>query len=71
MFVNFQLITTFCDFSKFFAVPAQNLFSNNNFPESFFPPLEVTLGTKTETKRIRRGYYRGNNFQDSKKTKRN
>jgi hypothetical protein len=31
--------------------------------------LEVYLGTKNEIKMIRRGHYRGNNFQDSNKRK--
>jgi hypothetical protein len=60
---------TILRFSRIFTVKHKNLFLDSNFPKSYFLPIRGYSWHKNEIKRIRRGFYRGNNFQDSKKQK--
>ena len=53
----------------FFSGSTEICFRTATSPNHTTSLLEVTLGTKNEIKKIRRGCYRSNNFQDSKKTK--
>jgi hypothetical protein len=48
----------------------RNLFQDNNFPKSYLTQIGGFSWHKNEIKRIRRGYYSSNNFQDSNKRKR-
>jgi hypothetical protein len=50
-------------------VQHQNLFQDSNFPKSYLTQIRGFSWHNNEIKRIRRGYYRGNNFQDSNKRK--
>jgi hypothetical protein len=40
---------------------------DSKFPKSYLLPIRGYFWHKNKIKRIRRGFYRGNNFQDSKK----
>jgi hypothetical protein len=42
----------------------RNLFWDSNFPKSYLPPIRGYSRHKNEIKRIRRGHYSSNNFQD-------
>jgi hypothetical protein len=64
-----QINTTFWDFSQFFTAKHKNPFRDNNFLKSYIPPIRGYYWHKNEIKRIRRGCYRGNSFQDSTKEK--
>jgi hypothetical protein len=59
----------FCDFSRFFTTKHRNLFWDSNFAKSYLLPIRGYSWHKNKIKRIRRGRYRGNNFQDSPKVK--
>jgi hypothetical protein len=50
-------------------VQHRNLFQDSNFPKSYFPQIRGSSWHKNKIKRIRRGYYSSNNFQDSNKIK--
>jgi hypothetical protein len=50
-------------------VAAQNLFWESTFPKSYFLSIRGYSWHKNEIKMIRRGCYRGNNFQVSTKAK--
>jgi hypothetical protein len=52
-----------------FMVQHQNLFQDSNFPKSYLPQIRGSPWHNNEIKRIRRGHYSSNNFQDSKKEK--
>jgi hypothetical protein len=64
-----QINTTFWDFSRIFTATHRNLFRDNNFPKSYLLPIKGYSWHKNEIKRIRRGRYCSNNFQDSTKEK--
>jgi hypothetical protein len=51
-------------------VQHQNLFQDSNFPKSYLTQIRGSSWHNKEIKRIRSGYYRSNNFQDSNKRKR-
>jgi hypothetical protein len=55
--------------SMMFLVAAHNQFQDSNFPKSYLLPIRDYSWQKDEIKRIRRGCYGGNNFQDSTKEK--
>jgi hypothetical protein len=44
-------------------------FQDNNIPKSYLTQIRGFSWHKNEIKRIRRGYYSSNNFQDSNKRK--
>jgi hypothetical protein len=50
-------------------VQCRNLFQDSNFPKSYLPPIRGSSWHKNEIKKIRRGHYSSNNFQDSTKRK--
>jgi hypothetical protein len=50
-------------------VQHQNLFQDSNFPKPYLTQIRGFSWHNNEIKMIRRGYYRGNNFQDSNKSK--
>jgi hypothetical protein len=50
-------------------VQHQNLFQDSNIPKSYLTQIRGFSWHKNEIKRIRSGYYRSNNFQDSNKRK--
>jgi hypothetical protein len=50
-------------------VQHQNLFQDSNFPKSYLPHIRGFSWHNNKIKRIRRGYYSSNNFQDSNKRK--
>jgi hypothetical protein len=50
-------------------VQHQNLFQDSNFPKSYLPQIRGSSWHNDEIKRIKSGYYSGNNFQDSNKRK--
>jgi hypothetical protein len=47
----------------------RNLFQDSNFPKSYLTGIRGSSWHNNEIKRIRRGYYNNNNFQDSNKIK--
>jgi hypothetical protein len=59
----------FWQFSRIFTAKHKNLFWDSNFPKSYLPPIRGSSWNKNEIKRIRRGHYNSNNFQDSTKRK--
>jgi hypothetical protein len=59
----------FWDFSRCFTAKCKNLFLDSNFPKSYLLPIRGYSWHKNEIKRIRRGCYRDNNFQDPTKEK--
>jgi hypothetical protein len=50
-------------------VQHRNLFQDSNFLKSYLPPIRGSPWHKNEIKKIRRGHYSSNNFQDSIKRK--
>jgi hypothetical protein len=60
---------TYWEFSQIFTVKRRNLFQDSNFPKSYLPLIRGSSWHKNEIKRIRRGHYSINNFQDSTKRK--
>jgi hypothetical protein len=64
-----QINTTFWDFSRIFTAKHRKLFWDSNFPKSYLLPIRGYSWHKNEIKRIRRGNYSINNFQDSTKRK--
>jgi hypothetical protein len=50
-------------------VQRRNLFRDSNFPKSYLPQIRGSSWHKNEIKKIRRGHYNSNNFQDSNKRK--
>jgi hypothetical protein len=64
-----QIKILFLDVSRFFTVKHINLFWDSNFPKSYLLPIRGYSWHKIKIKRIRRGCYRGKNFQDSTKEK--
>jgi hypothetical protein len=50
-------------------VQHRNLFQDSNFPKSYLPQIRGSPWHNNEIKRIRRGHYSSNNFQDSNKRK--
>jgi hypothetical protein len=52
-----------------FTVQGRNLFQDSNFPKSYLPPIRGSFWHKNEIKKIRRGHYSSNNFQDLTKRK--
>jgi hypothetical protein len=46
-----------------------NLFQDSNFPKSYLLPIRGYSWHKNEIKKVRRGHYSSNNFQDSTKRK--
>jgi hypothetical protein len=50
-------------------VQRRNLFQDSNFPRSYLPKIRGSSWHKNEIKKIRRGNYSSNNFQDSNKIK--
>jgi hypothetical protein len=51
-------------------VQHQNLFQDSNFPKSYLTQIRGFSWHNNEIKRIRRGYYSSNKFQNSNKRKR-
>jgi hypothetical protein len=64
-----QIKNIFLEFSRILTVQHWNLFQDNNFPKSYLPQIRGSPWHNNEIKRIRRGYYSSNNFQDSNKRK--
>ena len=60
---TFQINSMFWLRELIFLMAAQNLFQDSNFPKSYFLYIRGYSWRKTEIKRIKRGCYRGNNFQ--------
>jgi hypothetical protein len=50
-------------------VQHQNLFQDSNIPKSYLTQIRGFFWHNNKIKRIRRGYYSSNNFQDSNKSK--
>jgi hypothetical protein len=59
----------FWEYSRIFTAKRRNLFRDSNFPKSNLPPIRGYSWHKNKIKKIRRGYYSSNNFQDSTKRK--
>jgi hypothetical protein len=57
------------NFHEFLWYNIEFCFRTTTSPNLTFLQLEVLLGTKTKIKKIRRGHYSSNNFQDSTKRK--
>jgi hypothetical protein len=51
-------------------VQYRNLFQDSNIPKSYLTQIRGFSWHNNEIKRIRSGYYSGNNFEDSNKRKR-
>jgi hypothetical protein len=64
-----QVKKIFCEFSRIFTVQHQNLFQDSNFSKSYLTQIRDSPWQNNEIKRIMRGYYSSNNFQDSNKRK--
>ena len=71
MLVNLQLKMTFWRFLRIFLVTAQKQNQDSKFPKYYFLSIRGYSWHKNEIKRIRRGHYNSNNFQDSTKRKNN
>jgi hypothetical protein len=56
-------------FSRIFTAKRRNLFQDSNFLKSYLLPIRGYSWHQNEIKRIRRGHYSSNNFQDSTKRK--
>ena len=69
MLVNWKLKMTSWLFLRIFLVTAQKQKKDCKFPKYYFLSTRGYSWHKNEIKMIRRGYYRGNNFQDSTKEK--
>jgi hypothetical protein len=54
---------------RIFTVEHQKRFQDNNIPKSYLTQIRGFSWHKNEIKRIRKGYYSSNNFQDSNKIK--
>jgi hypothetical protein len=65
-----QVQKIYREFSQMFTVQHRNLFQDNNFPKSYLTQIRGFSWHNNEIKKIRRGYYSSNNFQDSNKRKR-
>jgi hypothetical protein len=50
-------------------VQHRNLFQDSSFPKSYLSQIRGSSWHKNEIKKIRRGHYSSNNFQDSNKRK--
>jgi hypothetical protein len=50
-------------------VQHRNLFQDSNFPKSYLTQIRGSSWHNNEIKRIRRGHYSSNNFQESNKIK--
>jgi hypothetical protein len=70
MHKKFQVQKIYIEFSQMFTVQHQKLFQDSNIPKSYLTQIRGFSWHKNEIKRIRRGYYSSNNFQDSNKRKR-
>jgi hypothetical protein len=64
-----QINMTYWEFSQIFTAKRRNLFRDSNFSKSCLPPIRGYSWHQNEIKRIRRGHYSSNNFQDSTKRK--
>jgi hypothetical protein len=64
-----QIKTRFWEFSQIFTARRINLFQDSNFPKCYLHPIRGYSWHKNEIKKIIRGHYSSNNFQDSKKEK--
>jgi hypothetical protein len=58
------------EFSRIFTAQPQKQFQDSNIPKSYLAQIRGFSWHKNEIKRIRRGHYSSNNFQDSNKIKR-
>jgi hypothetical protein len=65
-----QVQKIFWEFSQIFTVQHRKLFQDSNIPKSYLTQIRGFSWHKNEIKRIMRGYYSSNNFQDSNKIKR-
>jgi hypothetical protein len=59
----------FWEFSRIFTAKRRNLFRDSNFPKSYLLSIRGYYWHKNKIKRIRRGHYSSNNFQDLTKEK--
>jgi hypothetical protein len=66
-----QVKKIFWEFSRIYMVQYRNLFQDSNFPKSYLPQIRGSSWHNNEIKRIRRGNYSSNNFQDLNKRKGN
>jgi hypothetical protein len=66
-----QIKKIFGEFSRIFTVQRINLFQDSNFPKSYLRQIRGFSWHNNEIKKIRRGHYSSNNFQDSNKRKTN
>jgi hypothetical protein len=69
MHKKFQVQKIYRECSQIFTVQHRNLFQDSNIPKSYLTQIRGFSWHKNEIKRLRRGYYSGNNFQDSNKRK--
>jgi hypothetical protein len=58
------------NFHKFLRCSIEKLFQDSNIPKSYLTQIRGFSWHKNKIKRIRRGHYSSNNFQDSNKRKR-
>jgi hypothetical protein len=70
MHKKFQVQKIYREFSQILQCSTENYFRIATSPNLTSLKLEGSLGTKNEIKRIRRGHYSSNNFQDSNKRNR-
>jgi hypothetical protein len=64
-----QVQNIYREFSRIFTVQHRKLFQDSNIPKSYLTQIRGVSWHKNKIKRIRRGYYSSNNFQDSNKIK--
>jgi hypothetical protein len=65
-----QVQKIYKEFSQIFTVQHRKQFQDSNIPKSYLAQIGGFSWHKNEIKRIRRGHYSSNNFQDSNKRKR-
>jgi hypothetical protein len=69
MHKKLQVQKIYREFSRIFTVQHRKLFQDSNIHKSYLTQIRGFSWHKNEIKRIRRGHYSSNNFQDSNKKK--
>jgi hypothetical protein len=69
MHKKLQVQKIYIEFSRIFTVQYRKQFQDSNIPKSYLTQIRGFSWHENEIKRIRRGHYSSNNFQDSNKIK--
>jgi hypothetical protein len=69
MHTKSQVQNIYREFLRIFTVQHRKYFQDSNIPKYYLAQIRGFSWHKNEIKRIRRGHYSSNNFQDSNKRK--